>query len=137
MATITAGRDRSTPTAFVKLPRMESCPSWCVGEHDADVEGNLFHRSPVVLAAVPEESAEPTLRDEAEVPMLTAHLVVPEGPEFADEDAQITVDCGDLWGPYAELSVDQADRFIRDLKTFTARVQQLRDQLAEQNGVQS
>lgn len=124
MTTITAGRTASAP-------QLKGCPSGCDGEHNFDREGNFFHRGPLAVATVPEGSAGPIFKDkEPEGPCLTAHLVVPDGPEFVDEPAHIAVDGGDLFGRYAELDLAHADQFLRDLKTFTARVQQMRDQLA-------
>lgn len=70
-------------------------------------------------------------------PMLTAHLVLPAGPEGDNEPAQISVDTGDLWGPYAELDVEQADEFIRDLKEFTAFMELYRGRLAALKGERS
>lgn len=123
MATKTAARTASAPQA-------KPCPEWCDGVHNADGWGNFFHRGQIVIAAVPEESAMPTLKDVAEVPLLTAHLVLPDGPEGEEEPAQITVDCGDLWGPYAELDLKTGAQFVQNLKTFTARVEQMLGQLA-------
>lgn len=123
MSTVTAA---SAPNA----PQVVHCPDWCDRVHNDDGWGNFFHRGRLAVVSVPEAAAMPTLHDKAEAPLLTAHLVLPAGPEGDDEEPSITVDCGDLWGPYAELDVDQADQFIRDLKTFTAHVQQYRDQLA-------
>ncbi|MEU6768629.1 hypothetical protein ABZ916_39730 [Streptomyces sp. NPDC046853] len=125
MALVTAGRTASAPMG-------RACPTGCDGQHSRDVEGNFFHRGPLAVVATPTESAGRVLTaEEPVVPRLTAHLVVPDGPELGAEPPQITVDAGDLFGPYAELDADQADEFIRSLKDFTARVQQMRDQLAE------
>lgn len=123
MTAITAGRSTSAL-------RAKPCPDWCDRVHNDDGWGNFFHRGRLAVVSVPEAAAMSTLHDKAEAPLLTAHLVLPDGPEGEEEPAQITVDCGDLWGPYAELDVEQADQFIRDLKTFTAHLQQYRDQLA-------
>lgn len=119
MSTITAGRDRSTPLPFV-------CPSWCVVDHEGEAPEDVFHRSERTWLK-PDGS-----RSGDEGPWeLEAHLVVAEGQP---EDAAVVVDLSEAsLGPYSELTVETADQFIRDLKTFTARVQQLRDQLAEQN----
>lgn len=130
MSIITAGR-------IANAPRVESCPEWCDGRHNMDVEGNFFHRGQIAVVSVPDGAAVPTVDKDGNPPQLTAHLVLPAGPEFADEPPQITVDAGDLWGPYAELDVEQADEFIRDLKTYTARVQQMRDQLVALRGGRS
>jgi hypothetical protein len=58
----------------------------------------------------------------------------------SDEEGElpaIAVDLGETLGPYAELTVETADQFLRDLKTFTACVQQMRDQLAAMKEQQS
>lgn len=128
MATKTAGRTASPPQA-------EACPEWCDGEHNSDCDGNYFHRGRLAILSVPEESAMPLRSDkDMRAPMLTAHLVLPAGPEGGNEHAQITVDTGDLWGPYAELDLAQADLFIRDLKEFTAFVELYRDRMAALEG---
>lgn len=124
MSTSTVARTASTPQA-------RTCPEWCDGVHNADCDGNFFHRGRLAVVSVPEKSAMPIETDkDMRAPMLTAHLVLPAGPEGDDEDPQITVDTGDLWGPYAELDVDQADEFIRDLKEFTAFMEIYRNRLA-------
>ncbi|MFF9861099.1 DUF6907 domain-containing protein [Streptomyces tendae] len=125
--TVTLERPVTTPT-------VRRCPAWCDGQHNADRDGNFFHRGPIAVAAVPDSAAGPTGDSDPAVPALTAHLVLPAGPEFDGEPAQITVDNGDLFGPYAELNLAQADAFLRDLKVFTARVQQMHDRLVELNG---
>lgn len=131
MSTKTAGRIASAPQAV-------TCPEWCDGVHNSDGEGNFFHRGRMAVVSVPERSAMPIETDkDKRPPMLTAHLVLPAGPEGDDEPAQITVDTGDLWGPYAELDVEQADEFIRDLKAFTAFVELYRDRLAALKGGRS
>lgn len=126
-----------TAIELARGPEVDACPEWCDGVHNSDGWGNFFHRGQIAIASVPESSAMPTLKDKAEVPLLTAHLVLPAGPEGDAEQPSITVDCGDLWGPYAELDVDQADEFIRDLKTFTARMEIYRAQLAALKGERS
>jgi hypothetical protein len=126
MSTITAGRDRSVPLPFV-------CPSWCVIDHDSDAMGivmdDVIHRSDFSWLR-----PDGSLSGDEGPWEVAAQLVMPEED---GEQPTIAVDLGDSLGPYAELTVETADQFIRDLKTFTARVQQMRDQLAEQNGVQS
>ncbi|NED31975.1 hypothetical protein G3I64_04990 [Streptomyces sp. SID8499] len=57
--------------------------------------------------------------------------------ELGDTPATLVVDLGESLGHYAELTLETADQFLRDLKTFTARVQQMRDQLAALKGEQS
>lgn len=131
MTTSTAGRIASAPQAT-------TCPEWCDGVHNSDCDGNFFHRGRLAVVSVPEKSAMPIETDkDMRAPMLTAHLVLPAGPEGDDEPPQITVDTGDLWGPYAELDVDQADEFIRNLKDFTAFVELYRDRLAALKGGRS
>ncbi|MEV7032717.1 hypothetical protein AB0N99_21190 [Streptomyces sp. NPDC093272] len=120
MAINTAGRIASA--------QLESCPPWCVLDHRGDWVGDLFHRGADASASVPSDTAYAVGSSGA--PHLNAHLVLPEMDEHPDAPPQITVDAGDLFGAYAELDVERADQFIRDLKMFTARVQQMRDQLA-------
>ena len=128
MATKTAGRIASVPQA-------DACPEWCDRVHNSDCDGNYFHRGRLAVLSVPEESAMPIRTDkDTRAPMLTAHLVLPAGPEGDAEPAQITVDTGDLWGPYAELDAAQADTFIRDLKAFTAFMELYRDRMAALEG---
>lgn len=126
-------------TARIASARLlKGCPPGCDGEHNSDREGNFFHRGPLAVATVPEGAAGRIFKDEApEGPCLTAHLVVPDGPEFLDEPAHIAVDGGDLFGRYAELDLDQAGEFLRDLKAFTARVEQARDWMAAKKEQQS
>lgn len=123
MTTSTAGRTASAPQA-------EQCPEWCDGVHNPDGLGNFIHRGRIAVVGPPDESAKPTLKEKSETPLLTAHVILPVGPELDEEQPCIVVDNGDLWGPYAELDVDQADEFIRDLKAFTAFVELYRDRLA-------
>lgn len=104
-----------------------TCPAWCTRDHAIDSPEDFFHRSHIAKLAAPESASFAT--DGEGGPRFEAHLVLPEGPEGGDEPPQITVDA-DVFGPYAELDVEHADQFIRDLKTFTARMQQMRDQLA-------
>jgi hypothetical protein len=131
MATKTAARIASARP-------LKGCPPGCDGEHNSDRDGNFFHHGPLAVATVPEGAAGRIFKDEEPVgPCLTAHLVVPDGPEFLDEPANIAVDGGDLFGRYAELDLAQTDEFLRDLKAFTARVQQMRDQLAAMKEQQS
>ncbi|MFI9174866.1 DUF6907 domain-containing protein [Streptomyces lincolnensis] len=131
MATKTAGRSTSTP-------QLKGCPSGCDGEHSYDCEGNFFHRGPLAVATVPKASAGRIFKDrEPQGPCLTAHLVVPDGPEFVDEPAHIAVDGGDLFGRYAELDADQAGEFIENLKAFTAQVELYCGQLAALKGARS
>lgn len=101
------------------------CPAWCVGSHAIDPPDDIFHRSHMATLSAPEGAS--FAADGEGGPRFEAHLVLPEGD---GEPSQITVDTGDVFGPYAELDVEHADQFIRDLKTFTARMQQMRDQLA-------
>jgi hypothetical protein len=120
-----------TAACSSNAPQATACPEWCDRVHNADGDGNYFHRGRLAVVSAPEKSAMPLETDkDSRPPMLTAHLVLPAGPEGDDEPPQITVDTGDLWGPYAELDVDQADEFIRDLKEFTAFVELYRDRLA-------
>lgn len=109
-------------------PQTTTCPSWCTGDHAIDPPEDFFHRSLIATVAAPESASFSV--GTLGLPRFEAHLVLPEGPEGSDEPPQITVDTGDVFGPYAELDVEHADQFIRDLKTFTARMQQMRDQLA-------
>ncbi|MET9494306.1 hypothetical protein [Streptomyces sp. NPDC006552] len=125
MTAITAGRSTNAPW-------VGTCPDGCDGQHLRDVEGNFFHRTPVVTAAPPQAAVGRTYKSgEPEAPCLTAHLVVPDGPELAEEAPHIAIDGGDLFGPYAELDADEAGEFITSLKTLTAAVEQMRDQLTK------
>lgn len=114
--------------ARIASARIETCPDWCVLDHTGDWVDDLFHRGPSVVISVPEDAAYAVGSSGA--PHLDAHLVLPQLREDPDGPAQITVDAGDLFGAYAELDVAHTDQFIRDLKAFTARMEQLRDQLA-------
>ncbi|MFE7648658.1 DUF6907 domain-containing protein [Streptomyces phaeoluteigriseus] len=128
MATITAGRDRSTPLPF-------TCPSWCVVDHfEYDMPRFDGDRDTVHRSAFTYLRPDGALSGGEGAWEVAAQLAAPE-LDYAP--ATIVVDLGESLGHYAELTVETADQFIRDLKTFTARVQQMRDQLAEQNGVQS
>ncbi|MEU9068307.1 hypothetical protein AB0D60_15625 [Streptomyces sp. NPDC048306] len=128
MSTITAGRDRSTPLPFV-------CPPWCVVDHyEYDVERVPGDRDVIHRSAFAYLRPDASLSGVEEGFEVAAQLA---SPELGYAQALLVVDLGESIGSYAELDVERADQFIRDLKTFTARVQQLRDQLAKQNGVQS
>jgi len=123
MATNIAGRIASAPC----LPH---CPPWCVIDHSDDsmsfLMGDFIHRSD--FAWLRPDGA----RSGDEGPWeLAAQLVA---SEEEGEPPLIVVDLGESLGPYAELTVETADQFLRDLKTFTARVQQYRDQLAAMKG---
>ncbi|NJP72522.1 hypothetical protein [Streptomyces sp. C1-2] len=125
MSTITAGRDRSTPLPFV-------CPPWCAVDHAAqDVprfpgDRDVIHRS---------AEAWLTSAGSVEAPWeLSAHLA---SPELEYGPATLVVDIGVPLDPYSEMDVEQADQFIRDLKAFTSRVQQMRDRLAAMKEQQS
>lgn len=123
MTAITAAR-------IASVPMVRGCPAGCDGQHNRDCEGNFLHRGPLAVAAPPESSAGRVLKaEDPKAPCLTAHLVVPDGPEFADEAPHVAVDGGDLFGPYAELDADQAAEFIDNLKAFTASVEQMRARL--------
>lgn len=130
MVTKTTGRSTSAP-------QTKPCPEWCDGTHNPDGFGNFIHRSQTVLLGPPDSSAKPTLKEKSETPLLTAHVMVPEGPDLGEEPAAIVVDNADLWGPYAELTLVEADEFLAELKAFTAAVQQMRDQLAAMKEQQS
>jgi hypothetical protein len=126
MVTKTAGRSTSTPVA-------PKCPPWCVIDHSDDtmsaLMGDFIHRSDFAWLR-PDGS-----RSGDEGPWEVAAQLV-----SSDEDGTapaVAVDLGDTIGPYAELTVETADQFLRDLKTFTARVQQMRDQLAAMKEQQS
>lgn len=126
MATKTAGRTASAP-------RLESCPEWCVIDHGDDPIDDIFHRGDYAQVGVPEGQVHLSNKDLK----LNVSLCLPEVPEPGDEGGFLVVDLGDPWGPYAELDAEHADQFIRDLKTFTARVQQMRDQLDAKKEQQS
>jgi len=122
MATNTAGRTASAP-------RLESCPTWCVVDHSEDSRFERFPGDPDVI----HRSEFTWLRPDAGLSgddggfEVAAQLAA---PNLGYADATIVVDLGESMGSYAELTVETADQFLRDLKTFTARVQQMRDQLA-------
>lgn len=121
--------------ARIASAQIDSCPAWCVIDHTGDWADDLFHRGPNAVASVPESSAHSVGSSGA--PHLNAHLVLPEMASEPDAPAIVTVDAGDMFGAYAEMDLEQTDQFIRDLKTFTARVQQMRDQLAAMKEQQS
>ncbi|MER5259732.1 hypothetical protein [Streptomyces sp. NPDC002855] len=114
----------------ITTPEMDSCPSWCVIDHTGDHPEDVFHRGSYAAFSVPDGSAMPTLNEKAEIPRLTAHMVTPEFAEEPEAPSMVVVDCGDLWGPYAELDLEQTDEFIRQGKAFLARLEQIREQLA-------
>lgn len=103
-----------------------TCPDWCVLEHGNDPADDIFHRSVKARVGIPE--AQTFLSSDSL--QLVASLCLPEAPEPGEDAGFIVLDCGDLFGPYAELDIEHADQFIRDLKTFIARVAQMRDRLA-------
>lgn len=128
----------TTVTAdLITTPDMKSCPAWCDVDHTGDHPGDVFHRGATAVVKVPAESACPTVDTKAEIPRLTAHLMTPEFAEEPEAPSMVVVDCGDLWGPYAELDLQQTDEFIRQGKAFLARIQQMRDQLAAIKEAQS
>jgi hypothetical protein len=121
MSVSTAGRIASAPPS-------PPCPSWCVLDHSQDVYPDLedrFHYGPDVRLKAPAGSSP----DNDPLPALRAALIKPEVPQDNDPIC-VMVDHGDVYGPYAQLDVEKADQMIRDLKTFTARLQQMRDVLA-------
>lgn len=122
MSIIAAGRIPSAPQPF-------TCPEWCVVDHGEDVPEDVFHRSDFTWLR-----PDGSLSGDEGPWEVAAQLVVPEA---ADEEPTIAVDLGESLGSYAELTVETADQFIRDLKVFTARVQQMRDQLAAMKEDQS
>jgi hypothetical protein len=125
MAIITAGRIASAPLPF-------TCPDWCVVDHSRDSllaspgDKDVIHRSAHTWLQPDGAGGEPW--------ELSAHLA---SPELGYADPLLVLDVGVPLDPYAELTVEAADQFIRDLKTFTARVQQMRDQLAAMKEQQS
>ncbi|MEU3105588.1 DUF6907 domain-containing protein [Streptomyces griseoflavus] len=120
MSIITAGRDRSTPLPFV-------CPSWCVVDHfEYDRPRYPGDRDTVHRSAFTYLRPDASLSGDEGPWELAAQLAAPG----LGGEATIVVDLGESLGSYAELTVETADQFIRDLKVFTARVQQMRDQLA-------
>ncbi|MEU9183331.1 hypothetical protein AB0D14_01935 [Streptomyces sp. NPDC048484] len=119
MNTSTAGRTASAP-------RVEKCPAWCVVEHGDDPIDDIFHRGSYAQVGVPDDQVYLSTDDLK----MVAHLCLPEVPEPGDENGFVVLHHGDLWGPYAELDIEGTDQLIRDVKTFAARLQQLRDQMA-------
>jgi len=109
------------------------CPSWCVIEHGDDQVDDIFHRSAYMQVGIPDDQVHLSDRDLK----LTAHLCLPEVAEPGDENGFLVLDQGDLFGPYAELDVEECDQFIRDLKTFTARIEQARAWIAAKKEQQS
>lgn len=126
MTVITEGRTTSAPTA-------EQCPDWCVVDHGDDPIDDIFHRSAYMQVGAPDDRVHLSDRDLK----LTAHLCLPSAPEPGDEDGLLVVDYGDLWGPYAELDLEHTAQLVRDLKAFTARVEQARDWMAAKKEQQS
>ncbi|QLJ05712.1 hypothetical protein HZZ00_34960 [Streptomyces sp. NEAU-sy36] len=106
--------------------RVASCPPWCIGGHDSDNPDDVFHRGPFLKLKAPDGTGPTKM---PALPALCAQLVMPEVAED-DDPACIIIDHNDVYGPYAQLDVEAADQMIRDLKTYTACLQQLRDQLA-------
>lgn len=125
----------ATATRPARASRLASCPSWCVLDHRGDHPDDYFHRGASAAVSVPDGTAHAV--GSSGPPHLDAHLVLPVSVEEPDERPCITVDAGDLFGAYAELDVEHADQFIDDLKWFTARMQQMRDQLAAAKEQQS
>lgn len=115
---------------LITTPEMKSCPAWCDVDHTGDHPEDVLHRGAKAVVTVPAESACPTVSEKAEIPRLTAQVMTPEFADEPEAPSMLVVDCGDLWGPYAELDLQQTDEFIRQGKAFLARVQQMRDQLA-------
>jgi len=123
----------STVARTVSAPQARPCPPWCVVDHGDDPSDDVFHRSAYMQVGIPDDQVHLSSRDLK----LTAHLCLPEVAEPGDEDGFLVLDQGDLFGPYAELDVEECDQFIRDLKTFTARVEQARAWLAAKKEQQS
>ncbi|WP_406507622.1 DUF6907 domain-containing protein [Streptomyces sp. NBC_00212] len=115
-----------------------TCPDWCVVEHDDAPPVDTFHRGANLVLKPPTASAPDQqsrlFQAPAPLPVLRAELMLPEVQQDNDL-ACIILDHHDVYGPYAQLDVESADQYIRDLKTFTARLQQMRDQLTALNGV--
>ncbi|MGW6905683.1 DUF6907 domain-containing protein [Streptomyces sp. NPDC054940] len=122
----------STTTARSSASVLEAvkCPTWCVVDHGPELPiwGDIFHRSNVVELLAPKASRPPG-DEHLQGPRLAAHLMVPEVTADTDPPAVI-LDHGDVYGPYAQLQVEHLDQYIRDLKVFTARLQEMRNQLA-------
>ncbi|WP_331448011.1 DUF6907 domain-containing protein [Streptomyces xanthochromogenes] len=110
-----------------------TCPDWCDIEHGNDPPEDVFHRSVQARVGIP--NAQVFLSSDSL--QFVASLCLPEMPEPGEGTGFIVLDGGDLFGPYAELDVEHADQFIRDLKTFTARVQQMRDRISSRKEQQS
>lgn len=123
----------STVARTVNAPQARPCPSWCVVDHGSDPIDDIFHRSAYMQVGIPDDQVCLSDRDLK----LTAHLCLPEVAEPGDEDGFLVLDQGDLFGPYAELGVEECDQFIRDLKAFTARVEQARAWIAAKKEQQS
>lgn len=119
MSNATAGRTASAARPF-------ACPPWCVVDHGDTPTEDVFHRSEFAWLR-----PDGSLSGDEGPWEVAAQLVVPED---AGLEPTIAVDLGESLGPYAELTLETADQFIRDLKVFTARVQQMRDQLAAATG---
>jgi hypothetical protein len=119
MATSTAGRIASAPQTV-------QCPDWCVIDHGDDPIDDIFHRGAYMQAGVPADQVHYVDADLK----LVAHLCLPSAPQPGEEGGFLVVDPGDMFGPYAELDLEHTDQLIRDLKTFTARIEQARDVLA-------
>ncbi len=127
MAIIAAGRDRSTPLPF-------TCPSWCVVDHyEHDMPRFAGDRDAIHRSAFTYLRPDASLSGDDGAWELAAQLASSE----LDGGPTIAVDLGEPLGHYAELTVETADQFIRDLKVFTARIQQMRDQLAAMKEEQS
>ncbi|WP_406360309.1 hypothetical protein OID55_10880 [Streptomyces sp. NBC_00715] len=128
MATITAGGIASAPPPIV-------CPDWCVIDHaKEDVPGFPEDRDVIHRSSSAWLHPDGSLSGDEGPWELSAHVA---SPELGYAEPTIVVDAGLPLDPYAELTVETADQFIRDLKTFTARVQQMRDQLAAMKEQQS
>lgn len=122
MSSITSGGIASAPLPF-------TCPSWCVVDHSQDSRFERFPGDPDVIHRSDFSWLRPdgSLCGDEDGPWeLAAQLAA---PELGYAPATIVVDLGESLGSYAELTVETADQFIRDLKVFTARVQQMRDDL--------
>lgn len=119
MTTSTAGR-------IANAPWVGQCPSWCVIDHAGDIPEDVFHRSAFAVLAPNGD------RSGWEGPWeLHAHIVVPETGQGDDPGLLVIDTQAETAGPSVELDVTQVDEFIRQHKVFLARVEQMRDQLAE------
>ncbi|MEV6859319.1 hypothetical protein AB0M89_36790 [Streptomyces microflavus] len=123
----------STVSRSAAAPQVRTCPSWCVVDHGNDPIDDIFHRSDYMQVGIPDDQVHLSDADLK----LTAHVCLPEVPEPGDENGFLVLDHGDLFGPYAELDLEHCDQFIRDLKTFTARIEQARDWIAAKKEQQS